>query len=285
MRLIIVSLSLGVLISNRLSSQISIFVDNTYRHEILDDSLSGKKTIVNQKTFNIKGTKLFFEINYDYETTLEKNIVAYFYDSLDRMTSKEIQTVDREPVELFQITYDENDDTSTIKVYIPFDDTVAVSRIKHFYYDEQKRLKEVLVFDNHENLLEKQVFSYKKENLNPSSRIVYRDDLGSCRQRYTYSYADTASLLKKVRISDRCNTSAHKNYSIVYDYNPKNKLVAEKTILKGGRIDKKRVYEYTNDIDLSTFYDVNDKNKIVAFYSRTFFWHRVSYLNVKSYFE
>jgi len=273
------------MISERVSSQISIFVDNTYQHEILADSLSGKKTVVNQKTYSIKGTKLFFEINYDYETTLEKNIVAYFYDSLDRMISKEIQTVDRIPIELFQITYDENGDTSTIKVYTPVDDTVTVSKIKIFHYDEQQRLNKVKVFDNHEILLEEQVFSYKKDNLNPSSQTVHRYDFGSCKQKYSYSYTDTASLLKKIRISDRCNTSANKKYSIVYDFNPKNKIVAEKTMLKGGKVTGKRVYEYTNDIDLSTFYDVNDKNKITAFYSRTFFWHKVSYLNVKSYFE
>ena len=285
MRYIIVFLSLCILVSNRLSSQISIFVDNTYQHEILADSLSGKKTIVNQKTYNIKGTKLFFEINYDYETTLEKNITAYFYDSLDRMISKEIQTVDRIPIELFQIAYHENGDTSSIKIYTPVDDTVTVSKIKMFHYDEQQRLNKLEVFDNHEILLEEQVFSYKKENLNPSSKTIYRYDLGSCKQKYSYHFTDTASLLKKIRISDRCNTSAYKKYSIVYDFNPKNKIVAEKTMLKGGKVIGKRVYEYTNDIDLSTFYDVNDKNKITAFYSRTFFWHKVSYLNVKSYFE
>ncbi len=278
-------LSFYLILSHSVSSQISIFVDNTYQHEILGDSLSGKKTIVNQKTYDLKGTKLYFEINYDYETTLEKNIVAYFYDSLDRMTSKEIQTVDRLPVKLFQIKYDKNGDTLTIKLYTPADDTVALSKIKNFHYDPQKRLKEVKVVDSQERLLERHVFSFSKESMTPTSKTVYRYDPGSCRQKYTYSYTDTAGLLKKIRISDKCSDAAYKKYSIVYEYNPKNKIAAEITKTKGGKVVRKRVYQYNNDIDLSTFYDVNDKNKIAAFYSRTFFWHKVSYLNVKSYFE
>ena len=178
MRGISILFAIIMLMSQSLSSQISIFVDNTYQHEILADSLSGKKIIINQKTYNIKGEKLFFEINYDYETTLEKNIVAYFYDSLDRMISKEIQTVDRIPIELFQIAYHENGDTSSIKIYTPVEDSVTVSKIKMYHYDEQQRLNKVKVFDNHEILLEEQVFSYKKENLNPSSKTIYRYDLG-----------------------------------------------------------------------------------------------------------
>ncbi|MBN2214136.1 MAG: hypothetical protein JW723_07820 [Bacteroidales bacterium] len=285
MRQISVLFIICLLNSSKLSSQISIFVDNTYQHEILSDSLSGKKTIVNQKTYNVKGTKLLFEINYDSETALEKNIIAYFYDSLDRMTFKEMQTINRKPIDLSQIVYNENGDTSVIKIYKPVGDTVAVSETKYFYYDDLKRLNEVRAFDNQEKPVERQVYSYKKKSLDPASKTVYRYDPGPCKQKHIYTFTDTASLLKKIRVSDGCNTASNKKYSVVYEYNQRNKIISEKTVLKGKNILRKRIYEYKNDTDLSTFYDVNNKNKITAFYSRTYFWHKVSYLNVKSYFE
>ena len=267
------------------SSQINIFVDNTFQHEIVADSLSGRKAIINQKTFDTDATQLLLETNYDFKTTLEKNIIAYFYDSLNRMISKEFQTVERVPIELSQISYDKNNDTSVIKIYTPADDTVILSRIKYFYYNDQNRLEEVKIFDNHDNLLERQLFSYKRVSLNPASKIVKRYDSGSCKQKYIYAFSDTANLLKKTRIADRCNLLPYKKYTIIYDYNSNNKVVAKKIILKGKKVTWKRVYEYSNDIDLSTFYDVNDENKITAFYSRTYFWHKIARLNVKSYFE
>ena len=141
------------------------------------------------------------------------------------------------------------------------------------------------IFDNHDNLLERQLFSYKRVSLNPASKIVKRYDSGSCKQKYIYAFSDTANLLKKTRIADRCNLLPYKKYTIIYDYNSNNKVVAKKIILKGKKVTWKRVYEYSHDIDLSTFYDVNDENKITAFYSRTYFWHKIARLNVKSYFE
>jgi hypothetical protein len=284
MRVISFIFVFDALISLNVSSQISIFVDNTYQHEIVADSLSGRKAIINQKTFDTDATKLLFETNYDFKSTLEKNIIAYFYDSLNRMISKEIQTVDRVPIELSQISYGKNDDTSCIKIFTPVDDTVTVSKIKYFSYDDQKRLKEVNVFYGQEKLLERQVLFYKKDEVNPSSEKIYRYDQGSCRQKYVYTFSDTAGLLMKTRISDGCNVLPYKKYTLTYEYNPKNKITAEKLILNRKHIVRKRVYEYNNDIELSTFYDV-DNNKITAFYSRTYFWHKVSFLNVKSYFE
>lgn len=268
-----------------LSAQISIFVDNTYKHQIRGDSLTGEKTIVNQKTFDVKGTRLLFEINYDPVTTLETGIIAYFYDSLGRMISKEIQTVDRMPVKLYRIIYNEKSDTSEITVFTSKEDTVALSETRQYYYDDLKRLTNVKCIDPRGNLSGEKIIKYRKNNTYPASskRISYIP--GNCIQKYVYDFIDSTGMIKKVKITDGCNQKDLKKYSIKYDFNPKNKITSEIKLTKNGKVLSKRIYTYTNDVDLSTFYDVNENNKITAFYSRTFFWHKVSYINVKSYFE
>src|SRR4030043_651304 len=161
MRGISIFLVISLLIGSKVSSQISIFVENTYQHEIHAGSLSGGKAIINQKTYDIKGLKLLFEKDFDYETAFQKNITAYFYDSLDRMISKEIWTVDRKPVQLYRISYTGDNDTSVIEMFIPKDDTIVIMGIKRYFYDDQNRLKVIKHFDTLDKLLESQVFNYK----------------------------------------------------------------------------------------------------------------------------
>lgn len=275
----------NILLAGTLSAQINIFVDNTYKHQIRGDSLTGEKTIVNQKTFDVKGTKLLFEINYDPVTTLETGIIAYFYDSIGRMISKEIQTVDRMPVKLYRITYNENNDTSEIAVFTPKEDTVALSGIRQYFYDDLNRLTNVKCVDPRGNLSGEKIIKYGKNKSYPASSKIISYVPAKCTQKNVYDFIDSTRLIRKIKITDGCNQTGFKKYGIKYDYNPKNKITSEIKLEKNGKVISKRIYTYTNDIDLSTFYDIDENNKITAFYSRTFFWHKVSYINVKSYFE
>ena len=270
---------------SRVYSQVSIFVDNIYQHEIIADSLSGKKYIINQKTFDIKGKKLFLETNYDPVTHLEKNTVEYFYDSLDRLTSREIQSIAKKPIELFQIFYNQSNDTSLIKIYVGKDNTIVLSGKKEFYYDGMNRLITILQSDSNDKLDKKTAYTYKSINPKPFSKTVQSYSPKVCKQKFKYSYADSANYLKSTQVKDGCKNALYKKYRIEYDYNKMGQLISEKKILNDGKVIWSRIYQYSNDIDLSTFYDINENNKIVSFYSRTFFWHKISFLNLKSFFE
>ncbi len=269
-----------------ISQQAEILVKNIFKHEIDDNGeiSDSSRVVVKQKTYN-KNNQLILERFYDKDVEGQTDFTLYTYDSLGRTKSIENYNIDKKPVLLKRIEYTEDNDTIKILEFAGINDTIDLVAERIYFYDETNTLKQKKVISSTGEIIEKTDYFYKKAINNKLVKMII-ENYSTTQPFYqkVFLYYDhlTELPIKKKIITKRNGTKTLK--TIYYSYNNKNKVV-EKKVFFGKKLDKKTVYNYSGDIELDYLYEEDGNGNKISFFKQTYYWHKVSFLNIKSYFE
>jgi len=255
---------------------IELLVWNTYKHEIINDSVTNIKFSVNQKTFD-SNNLLIIERIFDENTHNQLYYITYFYDSLKRTKSIEkYNALNNKPIELLQIFYKNTNDTDKIIYYCQADKNIIPCKEKIFEYNNKNKLiaKKLIDLSTKKTINIEKIYYLKNGAISKISGAV----ISQSKQNYKiiYDYDKNNNLIKI--------TYLNKNDKMVSFFNSKNKPVKIE-YYKNDQLDKIVNFYYEGDIELKQVAEYDKNKKLEKFYSINYYYHKITSLNLKSHFE
>lgn len=254
---------------------IELLVWHTYKHEIVNDSITKTRYSINQKTFDLNNL-LILERIFDENTHNQLFHITYFYDSLQRLKSIEkYNSINNKPIELFQIFYNNKTDTSKIIYYCNIQEKIIPCKEKIFEYSNNNLISKKIIDLQTKKILEIEKYTYSKDGkiLKTIGTVFY-----PTKQKYekTYEY-NKDNTLNKIIIKN------NKEKIITY-YNSKNKPIKIE-YYESNNLKKVTIYNYVGDIELKSIVEYDNNKNLQKYYSIDYYYHKITSLNLKSYFE
>lgn len=254
---------------------IELLVWYTYKHEIVNDSITKTRYPINQKTFD-SNNLLILERIFDESTHNQIFHITYFYDSLQRLKSIEkYNSINNKPIELFQIFYNNKTDTSKIIYYCNIQEKIIPCKEKIFEYSNNNLISKKNIDLQTKKTLEIEKYTYSKDGkiLKITGTIFY-----PTKQKYekTCEYNKDNTLNKIITKNDK--------EKIITYYNSKNKPIKNE-YYESNKLKKVIIYNYVGDIELKSIAEYDNNKNLQKYYSIDYYYHKITSLNLKSYFE
>lgn len=255
---------------------IELLVWNTFKHEIINDSITKTKYSINQKTFD-PNNLLILERIFDENTHNQIFHITYFYDSLKRLKSVEkFNSINNKPFELMQIFYKNNkSDTSKIIYYCADVEKIEPCKEKIFEY-------------NNDNLYLKKTIDLKSKKVLEVEKYIYlkNGNLLKIKGNVNYPIKQKYEIAYEYNNDNTINRTKFQNKSekIITYYNSKNKP-SKIEYYENNNLKKVIIYNYEGDIELKSILEYDKNKNLQKYYSIDYYYHKITSLNLKSYFE
>jgi hypothetical protein len=239
----------------------SIVAENCFKYFIFNGIISDKRTVINQKTFNLTGQQLK-EIFYNDSIQIQK-IVFFFYND-DKLISKEEYDSENSIKLINRYFYNPKGLLSEEYIYESTDSKLEKKyRVSYFYKDSIPIQK--IIYNNDNNILEKT--SWKKKDLKTIESVTYKEGFNIDHLKNK----ETISIIKN-KYPEKVETKLFffigksNNQTINYYYNTEGNL--EKEILKDNKNSIVNIieYNYNNDGSLNGKAIKDMDNKYLEFY-------------------
>jgi len=254
---------------------IELLVWNTYKHEIINDSITKNKFTVNQKTYD-SNNSLIVERIFDENTHNQIYYINYFYDSLKRIKSIEKYSInDNKPLELEKIIYNNKGDTNKIIYFCSINGKIMPCKEKIFEYKNNKLYsRKVVDLNLNKTICFEKITYLKNEIPYKISGIIYYPT----KQKY--------ELIYDINDNNILNKTIFKKNSekIITFYNLKNKPIKIE-YYNNNVLNKIKLFNYEGEIELKNISEYDRNNKLQKYYSLEYYYHKITNLNLKSYFD
>jgi hypothetical protein len=276
------SSALTLLIGTCIQSQtVNVTVHTTKSFEVLPDgSLSGNWFPVVQKTFD-PDNRLALERIFDNRLKKQVAYIWYFYDDKGRLASREHFSIDRLPIHLRRITYNETGDTAQVLEYVPSRDTIALDSQKDFFYSPSRLLVQTKIYNADHSLTEVCRYAYRKGAKQPYA-ITVKNSSVPYKSGTAIAYNDS-TLLPRILQKKVKSPKPADSYSLRVEFNAKGRPLLEE-YRYADQNSKKRSYIYSSDVILKEYRDEDGSGKLTGQYVIEIFFVQAN-LDARSYFE
>ncbi|MBN1950693.1 MAG: hypothetical protein JW801_05790 [Bacteroidales bacterium] len=129
-------LALLLLAACGMAAQDSIRAVNSFSNKLVNGSITGKKFLIDQKTYDLTG-RLLLLIRYADTVAKIESYTRYFYaDSSDRLLSEETFNLKREVSEVKRYHYNDAGQLMEIRIYAPGKDRMQNIQTEKFQYTD-----------------------------------------------------------------------------------------------------------------------------------------------------
>ncbi len=261
---------------------VDIMVKNVFYHEVLENGTqTGNKYISIQKTYD-NSNRLVLERFYSDTAKRQVGYRWYFYDDRGRVKSIEDYSMDRRPVQLIQVLYNEKGDTLKIINHAGNRDGITKTSEKSFVYAPSGLLRQTRTLSPSGNVIETAKYTYKRGIKSPVKKTVTNHSAFPFREKATYACNDSTGLpmsaVRQVR-----DLKSGSRYTVSVSYNSRGNAT-EELYVEAGKPFRKKCFEYAAGLELEKYYEEDGSGKLTLLTTIETYWHKAN-LNMKSYFE